>query len=332
MEWDWLTTAQAWVHEQLRRLGVRPTGPPAVIKAWSRSCALMFPTEEGNVYFKAVPFYFAHEPALFQHLARCFPALIPKVLAIDTERRWFIAEGCMGQPLSRSQSPDLWERAIRSYAQLQIGISRDIGTVVALGCPVRSLGKLVAGIPLLVDNAISQDGILGLSGDETEQLHSASPVLERACLRLAGYRIPCTLEHGDFHAGNVLVSRDACSIIDWSDSSVSHPFFSLFAFLEHKKWSPWLPDSPMMRAKLCQAYLRQWLDWETWSHLNEALRLAQLLAPLHTALEYYHLEQLNISDRTPFKKSVPYYLRIVLARIRTRGMTTIFSEQAVPAC
>ena len=135
------------------------------------------------------------------------------------------------------------------------------------------------------------------------------------CDRLTQFAIPYAIEHGDLHAANVLVSSSSCKVIDWSDSCVSHPFFSLFALLEHKKWSPWLPDSPKPRSRLCEAYLRPWLAHESWPRLVEAFRLSQLLAPLHTAITYYHLERLDISDRTPFKKSVPYYLRLLLDRI-----------------
>ncbi len=317
MEWDWLTKTREWVHARLGDLGIRSTASPVVVKAWSRSCVLVFATDAGEVYFKAVPFYFAHEPKLLRYLADRLPASVPEVLAMDVERRWFLVRGCAGEPLSLCRCPDLWEAAIHTYAQLQLALSGNPEEVVALGCPHRPVEKLVEDAnPLLSDSGAMMKGRYGLCFEEIAQLRSRDSQLESICRRLASYHIPSTLEHGDLHAANIFVSPAGCRFIDWSDSSISHPFFSLFAFLEHRKASPWLPDDPTLRARLCRAYLKPWVTtYGSWSRLVVAFRLSQLLAPLHTAITYYRLEQLNINDRTPFKKSVPYYLRLLLQRI-----------------
>ncbi len=317
MEWDWLTETRKWVHARLDDLGIRPTASPVVVKAWSRSCVLMFATDAGVVYFKAAPFYFAHEPTLLQHLAESFPDSVPEVLAMNVERRWILMRESAGESLSLCRLPDLWEAAIRAYSQLQLNISRNPEEVIALGCPHRPVEKLVTdACPLLSDQEAMMKGRHGLKLEEVARLRSRTAQLETMCRRLASFRIPDTLEHGDLHVANIFVNSVGCRFIDWSDSSISHPFFSMFAFLEHRKASPWLPDDPTSRARLCRAYLKAWVTTcGSWSRLAMAFRLSQLLAPLHTAITYYRLEQLNIIDRTPFKKSAPYYLRLLLQRI-----------------
>ncbi len=47
------------------------------------------------------------------------------------------------------------------------------------------------------------------------------------CEQLVQYHIPETLNHGDFHYGNVFVRGGRFSFIDWGDSCVSQPFYSL---------------------------------------------------------------------------------------------------------
>ena len=52
------------------------------------------------------------------------------------------------------------------------------------------------------------------------------------CDELAGYGIPETIQHDDFHDGQVYVRDDRYSLLDWGDACVSHPFFTLSVTLE----------------------------------------------------------------------------------------------------
>ncbi len=75
---------------------------------------------------------------------------------------------------------------------------------------------------------------------------------------LAAHDIPETIQHDDLHAQNVYANDGLLRVLDWGDSSISHPFMSLvvtFRFLEEtnglKPSDPWF-------ARLRDAYLEPW--------------------------------------------------------------------------
>ena len=51
-------------------------------------------------------------------------------------------------------------------------------------------------------------------------------------MSLQCYNIPQTLDHGDFHLLNVLQKGYKFTIIDFGDSAITHPFFSIIFFLD----------------------------------------------------------------------------------------------------
>ncbi len=52
------------------------------------------------------------------------------------------------------------------------------------------------------------------------------------CDELAGYGLPETIQHDDFHDGQEFVRDDRYLLLDWGDACVSHPFFTLSVTLE----------------------------------------------------------------------------------------------------
>ena len=52
------------------------------------------------------------------------------------------------------------------------------------------------------------------------------------CEELAGYGLPETIQHDDFHDGQVFVRDGRYLLLDWGDACVSHPFFTLSVTLE----------------------------------------------------------------------------------------------------
>jgi aminoglycoside phosphotransferase (APT) family kinase protein len=76
---------------------------------------------------------------------------------------------------------------------------------------------------------------LPLEDDEIRQLHAFEPRFRRLCDELAACGIPETVQHDDLHYANLCLQGEQPRILDWGDSSISHPFASLvvtFRFLE----------------------------------------------------------------------------------------------------
>ena len=95
-----------------------------------------------------------------------------------------------------------------------------------------------------------------------------------------------TLEHGDFHAGNLLVSGKKVRIADWGDACWSHPFFSLVVCLDSARDVFGLEASSSHMQRLRRAYFKVWQDIGFDADIEGACALAQQLRPAHAVLQW----------------------------------------------
>ena len=305
----WFVAARAWIDDQLRHQGLRRTGPVGQVRTWERGCVLRVPTVTGALYFKALPAMFGHEIPLIELLAASHPDTVVGLLAVDRDRHWMLMADMGDLSLDRAADPARWEEALRRFAHLQLATASAPDALLALGCPDRRIEAL----PGHIDSFFAAlPEYPGLSGEDVARLRALAPTLKDACAALAGYRIPATLEHGDFWPGNVMASDDAYIYFDWSDSTLSHPFFSLTLFLESDNIPQALMADPDLPLRLRDAYLASWAAYGTRDDRIRAFELARKVGPLHLAL-LYHLTILpNMEARWEMENMVPFYLRMLL--------------------
>lgn len=311
----WFGRAAAWIGEQLALVGRAATGPIEQLRSWERSSLLRVPTAEGWVYFKAVPPVFAHEVALLSSLAGWHPASVPQLLALDQAHHWLLMDEFDGSGLDTVTDPARWEAALVDYAALQVACIAHHDQLLALGCPASPLAALPAGYAALLrdDTAMLRGAEGRMTADEIARLHGLMFKIAGACDDLAHVGMPMTLEHGDLWAGNIVARTDGgYRYFDWSDSAVTHPFFSLPIFLDDAAAA--FPSDPTIRAGLCDAYLRAWSPFVAPGRAQEAFGLAQRLAPLHHALTYQQRILPAMRARWEMERMVPFYLRMLLAR------------------
>src|SRR6185295_11965526 len=70
-EWyrsGWFDKAAAWMEEQFDDRGILMTAPIEQLRSWERSAILRAQTTFGQIYFKALPTMFRHEPPLVKWL------------------------------------------------------------------------------------------------------------------------------------------------------------------------------------------------------------------------------------------------------------------------
>ena len=310
----WQPEAAAWIEEQVRGLGDRLVAPVEQLRSWQRSALLRAHTPSGALYFKAVPPMFAHEPRLIQALARDHPGRFPEIIALDEERHWYLMRDLGGRPLTEVRDIGRWEEALRCYARLQIAATEEVERLLALGCPDRRLDRLAAELDsLLEDTRALQPAGLPLSAEEIQHLRRRAPWFKEACAELAAAGIPCTLEHGDFWSGQIIVGEKGHAFIDWSDSSVSHPFFSMLFLRENAGEFPEVPD---VGVRLRNAYLEPWTDYAPMDRLVSIYEQALVLAGLHHALLYHRIVLPGMEVRWEMENMVPYYLKTVLEKAR----------------
>jgi hypothetical protein len=89
----WFGTAVAWID------GVLPgVSEVRQFATWCNSCVLRVTSTRGRSWFKAVPTFWASEPAVTAMLAELFPGRTPQVLALESERRWMLLDDLGGEP------------------------------------------------------------------------------------------------------------------------------------------------------------------------------------------------------------------------------------------
>ncbi|GHO78448.1 hypothetical protein KSD_62190 [Ktedonobacter sp. SOSP1-85] len=308
----WLSRAEAWIEQALAKLEVQPIVSIEQIGVAERGSLLRVQTAKNTFYFKALPAFFQHELTLLQHLARYQVGCVPALVAVDERERWLLMHDFGDRHLDQSLDLADWQEALRRYAILQIDHSAQVEQLEELGCPRLPLATLPEqlGHLLTSEQSLLFDTPTALSLEQVRRLHDALPLTRSLCQELAGYALPETLEHGDLHAQNIVLSEGDYLYYDWTDSCIAHPFFSLYPFLLdiEARW-------PEARTRLREAYLQPWERYATREQLVDAFELAQRLAPLHLSMLYATLVIPQMKDRWEMQHGIPLNLKVLLDRL-----------------
>jgi hypothetical protein len=315
----WFEQASAWIGAELERQGLAANGPieQPHVRPWST--VLRVPTSAGVLYFKATAPMLAHEPALTQALAHWRPDCMPEVVAADLDRGWMLLRDSgesLRSHIQVEQNIGRWHAVLPLYAGVKIELADPMTDLLALGALDRRLATLAGQYQqLLADtDALLIDRPEGLTSGEYERLCALAPRFAELCEELAGYGVPETLHHDDFHDGNIFVRDGRYTFADWGESCVAHPFCTLVVTLRGIAYrQSWNESAPEL-AQLRDSYLAPWVNFETHENLLAAFALAQRVGRVCRALTWYrvvsHLEE-------PFKSAdadaVPGWLQVFLA-------------------
>lgn len=315
----WLEEAAAWIYTTLQRQGVQVNGKieQPHIRPWST--VLRVPTSAGLVFFKATAPTLAHEPAVTQALAQWRPDCMPQVLAADLERGWLLLPD-LGSML-RSQinaTADLWpwRDILPLYAALQQETAERLPTLLAAGMPDRRLDRLADQYAqLLADEAamiIGQPD--GLTREQYAQLQALTPRVAAMCRQLAGYGLPETIHHEDFHDANVFVRDGRYLLSDWGEVSASHPFCSLLVTLRSIAYRLKLEEDAAELVDLRDCYLDAWSAYGSRAELRAAADLAYALGMVCRALTWHRvIAPLEAPLKAEYAEAVPGWLQDFLA-------------------
>lgn len=286
-------SALRWAQNYLNQQGYSIQGASKLIQNTSWAKVYQLATTRGYLYLKQIPEAFAIEPDLLLYLRSFFPALVPEVLAHNPDLRCFLMSD-RGTPLKKQLAInvqlDLAREALKSYVVIQTGLISQIDSLMALGVPDWRLAKLPDLYLKLLDDAefLIQDGFTSNEQQHLISLHSRFAAL---CQQLAQYSIPETIEHSDFHENNILYQAQHLTIIDWGESVLSHPFFSLISFLMNMMHTHQMNEQNKIYSQLRDSYLGHWHAFESQERLLNAFALAKRLSPIKYCLSFYRLTQ-----------------------------------------
>jgi len=303
----WLDATTNWIRDQLRHMGIMFVSIEQQ-RTWERSCLLRVQTDAGNLYFKAVPSMFAHEPPLTQRLAEWLPGRFPTILKLDDHQHWMLMADFGGQSLEHAHDITQWEAAMRRFAEIQIGLVLRKDELLALGCPSRPLDGFPEHIDALLDDnaALLVDKPGGLTRAEAAGLRTRRAEFHTTARELIAFDLPLSLEHGDLWAGNIVMTGSDFLFFDWSDSSLTHPFFSLSLFLQDAADA--FPEIPNIRDRLSEAYLAPWALYRPMDELRSAFAAAMTLGPLHHAIAYHRYILPQMRARWEMERMIPFYI------------------------
>ena len=314
---SWLKQASDWIHAETTRQSIQIIGPIEQPHMYPWSTVLRVPTNEGMLFFKATAAETVYESALTQILTGWYPDCMPKLIAVDIPRGWMLMRDG-GEQLRVSIRPTQniapWQPVITSYSELQVGLTEHISDFLALGIPDHRLTALPELFTKLLtdEESFMIDQPKGLTSNELRQLQNLKPWFKQICSDLAAFGIPESLNHGDFHDGNVLLKNGVITFFDWGDADVTHPFVSLRTFFVSIEIALELDDysfTPEMSA-LLDLYLEPWQKFASKSALLTAYGLSKPVASIVKALAWHQtISRLDGSLREEYAWIIPEVLR-----------------------
>ena len=315
---DWQKQAQAWIHAEAGRHGLQVTGEIEQNHAYAWSTVMRVPTQAGLLFFKATAGETLYEIAFTQKVAAWFPYCMPDLVSVDTARGWMLMRDGGEQlraAIRPTQDVTPWEPVIVEYARLQMGLAQHVDEVLALGIPDHRLAALPAlYAQLLTDTpSLMIDGEKGLTSAEFGQLRELTPRFKQLCAELAAFGIPESVNHGDFHDGNVLLKDGRITFFDWGDADVTHPFVSLrtwFVSMEIAlKLEDYAPPTAEM-SRLLERYLEAWQAYGSQEALWSAYQLSRPVASIVKTLAWHQaITRMDDSVRPEYAWIVPEVLR-----------------------
>jgi hypothetical protein len=293
---EWQKQAHDWIYAEVQKQSIQITDVIEQNHAYAWSTVMRIPSDQGMLFFKATAGETIYEAALTRKLAGWFPDCMPELFAVDTTRGWMLMR-YGGEQLRASIRPTkdvrFWEPVITRYADLQIRLAEHVDEILSLGIPDH---RLVA-LPMLYSQLLCDTESLmidqekGLSSIDFQQLQNLTSRFEEICRNLAAVRIPESVDHGDFHDGNVLIKDRRITFFDWGDASVTHPFVSLRTFFVSMEISlqldDWAPPTPEMTT-LLHRYLERWERFASKEQLLTAYNLSRPVASIVKALAWHH--------------------------------------------
>lgn len=313
----WQKQAHEWIRSQTERNSIQLAGEIEQPHVYHWSTVMRVPSNKGILFFKATAPETRHEISLTQKLTGWYPDDLPELIAVDPTHGWMLMRDG-GEPLRASIRPtqDIkpWKPVIRRYAELQIGLARHVDEMLALGIPDHRLAVLP---PLFSQLLADEESLMvgqekGLISDEFRQLQSLESRFEEICDELAAFGIPESINHGDFHDGNVLVKDGCITFFDWGDADVTHPFVSLRTFFVSIEMALDLDDyvvTPEMTV-LLDGYLEPFQNFASKEDLRKAYVLSKPVASIVKTLAWHQsIIRMDESRREEYAWIVPEVLK-----------------------
>ena len=275
----WLRDLCLWIQEKIEPINLRLTGQFRQLTASPTFNLIRFETNGAALWLKAVGEPNIHEFRIVSTLTTLFPSFLPPIVASLPERNaWLMAEaeGTSPDPDSNFST---WRTISTHLAELQITSIHEVPRLVSGGCrDIRASSLLNSTEEFFasIDKLMKQQTKTPPSILTSEEILDLKNRIKEILSILAASGIPETLNHLDLNPGNIFVSGDSCTFIDWAEAAIGHPFLTFQYLLEHL--TRLRPDLADRRQELVSAYASRWQRFASTDAVSHSLALAPLIA------------------------------------------------------
>ncbi|PKO00621.1 MAG: hypothetical protein CVU42_03500 [Chloroflexi bacterium HGW-Chloroflexi-4] len=317
----WFEESSGWIKNCLQQNNLELSSAPIIIHSAPWSVVFKVPTNNGVYFFKALCPVLKHEALVAKQLSFWQPNLVQPALEIEPDRGWLLMPDggtTLRQVLEKNPSLIYWKKILPIYARFQQSLIPHRQELLALGVKDRRLQLL----PMLAKKLVADREAMcigkpdGLNPEGYETLKRVMPIVQQMCERLANFRIPETLQHDDFHDGNIFANNNDFKFFDWAESFIAHPFFSLVVTLRSIAYRFKLDEHSPELNELENLYLSEWRAYASLDALREALDLAMALGRINRALTW-HMVVSSLPE--PFHAqeadAIPGWLQLFLEKI-----------------
>jgi hypothetical protein len=296
-----LTGAEGWI-----RAHVEPTGAIETTHVRPWATVMRIPVGGGVIWFKACAPVQAFEPRLTAELYERWPDRVTEVLAVDEARHWLLLGDAGVAVGERGNPPEAWLEALPLYAELQKGETAYALDHIGHGVPDLRTAALPAGYERLLASE------LPIAKADVKRLQDYAPRFTELCSALAKLGIQESIQHDDLHVANLYSEGGNLRVVDWGDSSIAHPFFSLLVTLRFLEEFNHLAPSDAWFRRLRDAYLEPW-----GSGFQETFEIALRVAWFAHAIAWIRQrDSLPPEARPNFNKEFAIILRRAVAETR----------------
>jgi hypothetical protein len=275
----WLFPLRELVQDAARRIPLTLNGNFVQFTAGTSCSLIRFDTDREAVWFKAAGEPNTREFPLTVLLSSSLQDYLPKILAVQPHWNAWIMPAVPGISLSAAEDPSLWRNAARDLARLQIAsieIVRDVLDRKPRDVRTETLLEAVEPFFALMQTLMEQQTKSAPPRLSLSELQTLESNIRDALLALQLEQVPDTVGNLDLNPDNVIALPQSTVFLDWAETSVGHPFFSLAHLLEHRR--VYARNQADWDEHMVQVYLSEWMKHCSFPNPNKILCLAVLLA------------------------------------------------------
>ncbi|MBS0286057.1 MAG: aminoglycoside phosphotransferase family protein [Proteobacteria bacterium] len=284
-----------WALGVLASKGCTVVGEPQIVVKTPWSLVVLFSTTSGNFYLKQTPPDLFIEPEIIKAIRNNMPQLTPTILAKNDAHHCFLMTSCGDYSLrtkfNGTIDPKLHVKGLKSYLAILRSFESNPDILKTMGVPDWRLNR----IPQLYVELLEKKEMLlneGLTYDELDSLLKLVPKIKSTCEFLSEKKIKETLVNGDFNENNIILNEKTQQIafIDWGESVIAHPFFTIAAHLRSVARRYKLPLEGEFLENIKQNCLTCWLEVMPLDELQTMYQQIERLQPIFSALAIYRLQ------------------------------------------